>query len=171
MTPRKPAHIERLQGAVTSFINAQSWFAAARVIDAQPALLEEGTPEVVAEVARSLGRDFPEEARAWEQCAVVLARCRQVGLQRAMAEMSRVRKLRPRAEGLQTRTGTPTPRALTAFLEADGSEAMRILEEHPEIATAEAIERIDEYIAHFRARGDTLSVRSLEARRDLLRRW
>lgn len=167
----EPLDAERLRAAVAGFINAESWVGAVRAIEAYPELLDERAPAMISLVAESLSSELPEHARAYEQCAFVLARCGEVGVERALSEMARVRKIHPPGDPLMTRTGRPSSRALTAYLEADGLEAMRILEEHPEIASAESIERIDEYIAHFRAQGDTVSVRTLEARRDLLRRW
>jgi hypothetical protein len=169
---REQARIQRLQNAVTSFINASSWFGAAKVMEAIPELLEEDVPGLVRHVADFLfEKGLDTESRAYEQCAAVLDRCREVGIAQAIREMEGVRKLRFSPQTMITQSPEPTSPALTAFLEADGLDALQVLEEHPELVSQESLDRIEDYIAYFRSLGDEVSVKTLEMRRDLLRRW
>ena len=166
------ARFQLLESASTSFINASNWFGAAKVIEQVPELLDEGIPEFVQLAAEDLFAEGTEpEGHAYEQCAAVLKRCQEVGIIQAIQEMEGVRKRRISPGVFAAKTAKPNDPALTAFLEADGVKAMEILVEHPEIVSQESIDRIEDYITHFRSLGDEISVRSLEARRDLLRRW
>jgi hypothetical protein len=162
--------LERRVGAVNAFINAQTWAGAQSVLYQNPELLDDITLELLDELrsdALIAGNDGL--ARCYDQTATIIARCRAVGLETAFGEVSGVRKYRPPREQVDIRDPGATPPVLTAYLEADGTEAMRIIEVHPEIINKASIRRIDDYIQHFRQQGDRVSVRSLEMRRDLLR--
>lgn len=163
--------LERRLGAVNAFINARTWAGAQSALYQNPELLDEITLELLDELRSSAliaGNDGL--ARCYDQTATIINRCRAIGLDTAFDEVSRVRKYRPPREQVVVQDPGATSPVLTAYLEADGTEAMRIIEVHPEIINETSIRRINDYIEHFRRQDDRVSVRSLEVRRDLLRR-
>lgn len=162
--------LERRLGGVNAFINAQTWPGAQRVLYQNPELLDEITLELLDELrSNALIAGNDGLARCYDQTATIINRCRVIGLDTAFDEISGVRKYRPPREQVLVQDPAATSPVLTAYLEADGTEAMRIIEVHPEIVNETSIRRIDDYIEHFRRQGDRISVKSLELRRDLLR--
>jgi hypothetical protein len=163
--------VESRLGAINGFLNAESWVGARLVLDQEPALLDHLTLDLLDELrAAARNRGNNELALAYDQMLAVVARCLTVGIDAAFAEVVEVREHRPPSSRFAVGDAGATPPALVAYLEADGLNALKVAEQHPEVVTEASIRRIDDYIRHFEKQGDRVSARTLTMRRDLLRR-
>ncbi|MDQ7030286.1 MAG: hypothetical protein Q9O62_11165 [Ardenticatenia bacterium] len=161
--------------AIRAFINADTWTESRRVLEAHPELLSDEADDLLGQLAEA--QEDERARRLVEQHRALLRRCREVGVDRAFAEMTTspqhdIARLLAEAGDLG--------RTLRDFIAADTwTASRRILEQHPELLSDDAdalLGRLIDAARHVGAQGtapdeDTQRlIRTLEQHRALLRR-
>ena len=114
----------QLFDAIQAFIQADTWAASQRFIEAHPELLSDEAGQLLGQLVAGARQQGDVRAEgAFSECRQLLARCRQVGMEAAFAE--------------RAREGGEIPSELGALLEALPPEQRQILLDALELSDSE----------------------------------
>jgi hypothetical protein len=159
--------------ALTLFLRTDAPGDKRRVLDQHPVLLSPGMDQFM-EFAIASSRDVPGLAEALEAHRMLLARCRQVGVDQAFAEWAA--RLPADETTLTAGESVQAPSdeltfTVSLFLQArTGPAKRRLVEQHPELLGSEADMLLAYWLGTAQGRGNDDEARILGAHRHLLLR-